>query len=49
MALIQAKCTLACLKLQIYSDAYTHSMEWVKLDPENDEVGFNDKNVFTHL
>lgn len=38
MALIRANCAMACLKLQMYSDAHTHCMECVKLDPENHKV-----------
>ena len=39
IALIHANCAMACFKQQMYSDAYTHCMEWVKMDPENHEVG----------
>ena len=39
MALIQSCCAMACLELHMYSDAYLHSMEYVKIDPGNDEVG----------
>jgi len=35
MALIRANCAQTCLKLELYSDAYTHSCECVKLDPQN--------------
>ena len=35
MALIRANCAQACLKLQMYSDAFTHCSECVKLDPNN--------------
>ena len=38
MALIRANCAMACLKLQMYSDAYTHCVECVNLDPENHKV-----------
>ena len=38
MALVRVKCAMACLKLQMYSDAYTHCTECVKLDPENHKV-----------
>ena len=39
IALIRANCAMACLKLQMYGAAYTHCVEWVKLDPENHKVG----------
>lgn len=35
MSLIRANCAQACLKLQLFSDAYTHSQECVKLDKSN--------------
>ncbi len=35
MALIRANCAQACIKLQLYSDAFAHCCECVKLDPEN--------------
>lgn len=35
MSLIRANCAQACLKLQLFSDAYTHSCECVKLDKNN--------------
>ena len=35
MSLIRANCAQACLKLQMFSDAYTHSCECVKLDKAN--------------
>ena len=48
MALIRANCAMACLKLQMYSDAYTHCMECVKLDPENHKVGMYIVCIYTH-
>lgn len=35
MSLIRANCAQACLKLQLFSDAYTHSQECIKLDQSN--------------
>lgn len=35
IALIRANCAQACLKLEMFSDAYTHSCECIKLDPQN--------------
>ena len=39
MALIQSYCAMTCLELQMYSDAYLHSMEYVKMNAVNDKVG----------
>lgn len=35
MAIVRANCAQACLKLRLFSDAYTHGVECVKLDPQN--------------
>ena len=35
MSLIRANCAQACLKLKMFSDAYTHSCECVNLDKSN--------------
>lgn len=35
---LRTNCAIICLKLQMYSDAYDHSMECVKLDPNNSTV-----------
>ena len=35
MSLIRANCAQACLKLQLFSDAYTHTCECIKLDTTN--------------
>ena len=38
MALVRSNCALACLKLQLYSDAYSHCCECVKMDPKMHKV-----------
>ena len=35
MSLIRANCAQACLKLQLFNDAYTHCCECIKLDRTN--------------
>ena len=35
MSLLRANCAQACLKLQLYRDAYSHSSECVRLDESN--------------
>ncbi len=35
MSLIRANCAQACLKLEMYNDAYTHCCECIKLDRTN--------------
>ena len=39
IASIRANCTMACIKQQMYGEAYTHCMEWIKMDPKNHKVG----------
>lgn len=35
MSLIRANCAQACLKLELFSDAYTHCCECLRLDKTN--------------
>lgn len=35
MSVIRSNCAMACLKLEMFSDAYTHCCECVKLDKTN--------------
>lgn len=35
VALIRANCAQACLKLELYNEAYAHSCECIRLDPQN--------------
>ncbi len=49
VALIRANSAQACLKLELYSDAYTHSCECIRLDPQNHKGYFRRAEALRNL
>ena len=43
-ARIRSNCALACMKMEMYDDAFTHCTECIQLDPKFDKV-----NVCVHV
>ncbi len=40
MAVVRANCAQACLKLQLYSDAYSHADQCITLNPSSHKVSY---------